>query len=201
MTIYTPFDPIQGAPEWFIAEVVSFKRNRENTAKQLIDNRDPLHPWRTVCDSTSVVATKHFLILLGLPLYTLGVMGTHVIRCFTLVGTNLLKGCPSESFFSLIQEVWAVAKAPIFSCALFLCAISGLAFPLVMRSAVAKVEQVWSGSERDDSVLRLENPRAAIAEYFVDRTSKKTCFLAFCFQPIGELNDPARVRSYRVISM
>ena len=197
MTIYTPVNPIHTESDWFTAQVNYTFNGRARAKIQTIDNRDREHPIQMVDDPVSTIALKCFLILIGLPFYTLGVMATHTVRCFTLIGKNLSEGNFTEAFLSLIQEVWAVAKAPIYGLAIAFYAAVGILFPLPMRSVIAQLERDWSGSDRSHSlcVLKTEN---GIRDYFFDRKSKNTVFLAHCFQPIGELNNIAKVQSYTV---
>ncbi len=203
---YTPQNPLHDPSEWFTAQVDYLSKSVKNgiaTRKELIDNRDPEHPIRTFNDKVQDIAIKCFLILFGLPFYTMGVMATHAVRCITLIGTNLVKCELSEIFLSLIQEVWAIAKAPIYAIAIEFYAIAGIVFPLTLRSVIAQLECDWSGSERYYDVRRAKNSEEAdarLADYFTNRNSKTTFFLAFCFQPMGELNNPDRVDRYGIIN-
>jgi hypothetical protein len=203
-TTFSPDHPITGMSEWFSAKVDYFTtkvRSGVATQIEIIDNRDPEHPMRMVGDEVNEIAMKCFLILIGLPFYTIGVMAVHAIRCVTLVGTNLANGEFSEAFLSFIQEIWAVAKAPIYALAIEFYAILGIVCPLTMRIVIAKLERDWSGSERFHDIRRMESQdeyNNNIAQYFKERESKTTAFLAFCFQPLGELNDVARVHSYQI---
>jgi len=194
---FSPAHPASVASEWFTADVFYRPRageDRISHGERLIDNRDSLHPIQTVADETNVIALKCFMILLAIPFYTLGVMATHIVRCFTLIGSNLAKGEISEAFLSLIQEVWAVAKTPIYGLAIAFYAFVGIFAPLPMRAIIAQLERDWSGSERRYSLCKLDG----VGDYFTNRTSKTTMFLAFCFQPFGPLNNPDRVHSYQV---
>jgi hypothetical protein len=200
---YSHENPIREPAEWFTAQVDYFSKKREAFLRQvqLIDNRDPENPIRTVNDTVQDVAGKCFMILIALPFYTVGVMLTHAVRCFTLMGSHAAKGEFTEAFLSLIQEVWAVAKSPIYAFAIAFYAVIGMICPLTMRSVIGQLERDWSGSERFYDWRRKtgDDLNAALTEYFTHRTSKTTFFLAFCFQPMGKLHDAQRVRGYQVL--
>jgi len=195
--VYTPDHPAQIDSDWFVAEVDYLRSDgRVFKRSQTIDNRDPNHPLQMVDDQIGLIALKCFLILVGLPFYAAGVVFTHVIRCFTLVGNNLMHGDIPEAFLSLIQEVWAVVKAPFYALAIEFYAAVGIFWPLPIRSVIAQLERDWSGSTRSDSLL-LDKTENAIGNYFINRQAKGTIFLAHCFQPISELFDP-KVQRYRI---
>jgi hypothetical protein len=195
--IYTPQNPAHINSDWFIAKVnYATSHGRLFCRSQTIDNRNPERPIQMVDDEVSTIALKCFLILLGLPFYAIGVMATHIIRCFTLIASNLVRGDFCEAFLSLVQEVWAVVKAPFYALAIEFYAALGLCWPLPIRSVIAQLERDWSGSERKDSLL-LDKTDTAFFKYFTMRQSKGTIFLAHCFQPICELNNP-NVRGYTI---
>ena len=124
--LYTPDNPYTGKLQWFEADVHFRGFQRLYTGSELIDNRDSSQPIRTENNKVDVIALKCFLILIGMPFYTTAVMAVHVIRSFTLVSTNLVKGELSEAFLSLVQQVWAVAKAPFYGLAILFFAILGM---------------------------------------------------------------------------
>jgi hypothetical protein len=194
--------PLEHLPEgWYTARVE--KKSSGTYVDEIIDNRDPANPIRTPFDLLSDISSKCFAILIGLPFYTAAVMGTHAIRSATLLTTYLVKGEMQEAVASVAQEIWAIVKAPFYAIAMMFWTLPGIFDPLPNRSIIARLEAEWSGSERQYDLLRMrkgEKFPPSLFEYFTDRHSKVTFFLAFCFQPKGSLNDSERVNSYKVLA-
>jgi hypothetical protein len=201
---YTPQNPITEAPDWYAAYVkIKVEDSSAVTHKriQVIDNRDPNCPVSMIGDPINLIAFKCFLVLIAFPFYSAGVMATHLVRCITLVSYNLYQKDFSESLLSLSQEIVAVVKVPFYGLAIEFSAILGLLLPLPMRSLIASLERDWSGSEKKDSFFRIKDQNEKdekLKNYFINRHSKLTIFLAHCFQPLGKLNNPERVASYKV---
>lgn len=99
---------------------------------------------------------------------------------------------------TLLYVIWTVVRAPIFGIGVMFAALCGIFFPMQGRKWVAAVEHAWHDGVdyRMDfrhgmkKFEKIEDEHKKSAQAFKELWEGRFYFLAFCFQPIGNIKDP-----------
>lgn len=203
---YNPI--IENLPEGWASAKVTYEVNGEKKARiQIIDMReDPPMQYRH--DSMFVISIKCALITAAIPLFLAPNLLFHCVRTTVLVARTLFRSLfvllternegslnkfvhdwTWEGPAALLQGIRDFVKAPFCALDMAFCAFFGIFSPLEGRVLVAAAERRWRGSKRKYDIKRFEgNLRGFFTDLFTNRHSKNCFFMAYCFQPIGNVN-------------
>ena len=160
-------------------------------------------------ESWCIVSIKCTLIVLGAPFYTAGKILSNIIRTPIEIGAiafktlyqvgkllsqgECLQSCTAigsglyEIGETCGERLFEIIKAPIFGLGVELAALYGIFKPYHGRKFVAMIENAWqNGASYKNDVRNIpECSNNSPCEMF-----NRPCYLAYCFQVRGDVNDP-----------
>jgi len=168
-------------------------------------------------DTLDVIAQKCTGIFIGCSLYCAAAMACNVL--FTLpiglvnlcldvihgIGEQFKKGTPLDSLIvlgkalcwdlpkTLLYVIWTIVRAPIFTIGVMFTGLYGIFFPLQGRKLVAAIEYEWHDRLPYTMDLRHhcdELKKESQGEECLNIFKGGFLFLAYCFQPVGNISDP-----------
>ena len=177
----------------------------------------------TAKDTLSTITNKCAMIAIGVFFYAAAAMAFNVIitlpsslvnLCLLMIreiGEQFKKGTPLDSLLvigkvvlwqlpkTLLYIIWTVVRAPIFAVGVMFAAICGLFSPMQGRKWVAAVEHEWHDRVSHKMDLRYEgvphkNDHEKAMDDLMGIVGGKFFFLAYCFQTLGNVNDPRITR-------
>jgi hypothetical protein len=197
-------------PDWATANVYFRRTNgTEDGRVEIINKRTK---QRYVYEELNDTRIKGALLAtLGIPASAVFSLAAYVVRFVTLIFSlifetiaNFFKENPFEAFKKLIvnityeipailvETIWSIAKTVICAPAMEFCAIATIFNPLKWRVHLGDVERFWRGTDRRHNIWTVRNSddgMDACKSFFTDRKSPYGCFIAYCFQPWGSLDD------------
>lgn len=175
---------------WQKAEV--WRNNDEGRILQHIEWIDTSSGVRYRYDPLHLIAMKCIAIFLAIPIYLGLYMSWYVARAICTVFFHKVSEWPRHLF----SDLWRIIRAPVFAIGMMLVLPMGIFSPLQGRKIVSHIEKRWhfDASYKEDFRLVQERKDLDILihlkQAFFERPCRRTCYFAYCFQPLGKIDDP-----------
>lgn len=179
-------------------------------------------------DSASTIRTKCLMIFFANPIFVAAKVVWQILRIPVQIGwvfhncaTNfwqnrniynlghnlfaLVVGIPYEFFSGLAN----IIKSGVCAWAIAALAVIGLFLPFFSRVQIAKVEEFWHNTTNTHDIRHPshhESCKEYIKKSFWDKNSDRAVFIAYCFQPVKNLDQDQithldRLLSFRSVSL
>lgn len=171
---------------WVTAEVTYKHRDGALSSRyEMLDvRRDPMKKATRYLHRSmhEIAVTCSTLFFIGLPLYFL------VYTAFQFVRTPIVS-IVNLSGKAFLKQIWAIARIPIYFIGLECAALYGICNPLEGRAFFGVLESaLHDGKGRRDAIQYQKGN--FLQSSLTELDCKTACFVGFCLQPIGKMDDP-----------
>ena len=167
------------------------------------------------------IARKAIGLLIATSFYMLGVMTYHLLKIVTDIGTisvraftelshhfskkgvlgsmaNLVMTLIWEIPSSLLDDLWHIARSPLFAAGILCASLFAVLFPFEGRKWIGKIELAWHDNTsyrmdiRHNKTIDQSWNELFSKKFFSDLKAGKVIYLANCMQKRGNLKEKIR---------